>query len=603
MNGESGFTENGGVATKSKESSEPKFAYLDNKNINRLPNHLKQFIIDQNYKKYTPIDHAVWRYIMRQNFNFLKDHAHSSYVKGLNQTGISIEKIPSIEEMNDILAKIGWAAVPVDGFIPPAAFMEYQAYNVLVIAADMRQINHIEYTPAPDIVHEAAGHAPIIADPKYAQYLRLIGEVGSKAMSSRKDFELYEAIRRLSILMESETSTKEEIKKSEEEVEYKQKHLGKPSEMALLSRLHWYTVEYGLIGTLENPKLYGAGLLSSIGESSNFLKDSVKKIPYNLKTSEYLFDITTQQPQLFVTPDFDHLIKVLTEFADTMAYKTGGTSGLNKAIECRNTSTAVYSSGLQVSGVFEEIKADDNDRPVFIKLSSAVSLAVDNKELNGQGKDYHKDGFSSPVGNIKGSSTAIENMNDEDLSKLGIKLNEQSSFEFESGIRVNGQLDKIVRENGKLVLLVFSDCKVTLGDDTLFDPSWGTYDMAVGESISSVFCGAADKDTYDQVSLVPRQRTIKSVLNEKTKQLHACYQKIRDCRQAGNGNDVIPEIWNKVKTNHSSDWLLSMEMLEIIKKDSSHPEVEAEITEFLNNKATENKELTKLINNGLSLLN
>jgi phenylalanine-4-hydroxylase len=60
---------------------------------------------------------------------------------------------------NRILTEIGWAAVAVDGFIPPNAFMEFQAYNVLVIASDIRQLEHIEYTPAPDIIHEGAGHA------------------------------------------------------------------------------------------------------------------------------------------------------------------------------------------------------------------------------------------------------------------------------------------------------------------------------------------------------------------------------------------------------------------------------------------------------------
>src|SRR3972149_3075871 len=144
-------------------------ASIDNQALRSLPHHLMQFIVAQQYQRYTPIDHAVWRYVMRQNFNFLKDNAHPAYVEGLKKTGISIEKIPSIVEMNEILDKIGWAAVTVDGFIPPAAFMEYQAYKVLVIAADMRQINHIEYTPAPDIIHEAAGHAPIIADPEYPQ--------------------------------------------------------------------------------------------------------------------------------------------------------------------------------------------------------------------------------------------------------------------------------------------------------------------------------------------------------------------------------------------------------------------------------------------------
>jgi phenylalanine-4-hydroxylase len=67
----------------------------------------------------------------------------------LKKTGVSIESIPHMYGMNRILKEIGWAAVAVDGFIPPAAFMEFQAYNVLVIAADIRPIDQIQYTPAP----------------------------------------------------------------------------------------------------------------------------------------------------------------------------------------------------------------------------------------------------------------------------------------------------------------------------------------------------------------------------------------------------------------------------------------------------------------------
>ncbi len=130
---------------------------LDNAAVAATPKHLLQFAVDQRYDDYTPVDHAVWRFIMRQNIFFLREYAHKVYFQGLLNTGISFERIPRIQEMNDILAKIGWGAVAVDGFIPPAAFMEFQAYKVLVIACDMRQIHHIEYTPAPDIVHEAAG--------------------------------------------------------------------------------------------------------------------------------------------------------------------------------------------------------------------------------------------------------------------------------------------------------------------------------------------------------------------------------------------------------------------------------------------------------------
>src|SRR5207249_6955459 len=131
----------------------------------------------------------------------------------------------------------------VDGFIPPAAFMEFQAYKVLVIACDMRQIHHIEYTPAPDIVHEAAGHAPIIVDREYSDYLQRFGEVGAKAMSSKKDFELYQAIRHLSILKELPNGDAREIEEATRLVEERQKNLGDPSERARRSRLHRWTVE------------------------------------------------------------------------------------------------------------------------------------------------------------------------------------------------------------------------------------------------------------------------------------------------------------------------------------------------------------------------
>src|SRR5690625_2796948 len=129
-------------------------AYEENEVLKRLPDHLRQFINNQDYESYTPIDQAVRRYVMRKNVDYLQKVAHESYIGGLKKTGISTEYIPSMYGMNRILKDIGWAAVAVDGFIPPTAFMEFQAYNVLVIAEDIRQIQNIEYTPAPDIIHE-----------------------------------------------------------------------------------------------------------------------------------------------------------------------------------------------------------------------------------------------------------------------------------------------------------------------------------------------------------------------------------------------------------------------------------------------------------------
>ena len=118
--------------------------FESNELIDRLPKHLKQFIKPQNYDDYTPINQAVWRYVMRRLVSYLSKVAHESYRKGLEMTGVGIEEIPSMYGMNRILKEIGWAAVAVDGFIPPNAFMEFQAYKVLVIASDIRQLENIE---------------------------------------------------------------------------------------------------------------------------------------------------------------------------------------------------------------------------------------------------------------------------------------------------------------------------------------------------------------------------------------------------------------------------------------------------------------------------
>src|SRR6186713_1898836 len=433
---------------------------MNNPAVAALPKHLLQFAVDQRYDDYTPVDHAVWRFIMRQNMFFLKEYAHKVYFQGLLDTGIDFERIPRISEMNEILGRIGWGAVAVDGFIPPAAFMEFQAYKVLVIACDMRQIHHIEYTPAPDIVHEAAGHAPIIVDREYSDYLQRFGEVGARAMSSKKDFELYEAIRHLSILKELPGSDPKEVEEATRKVEEGQQNLGTPSEMARLSRLHWWTVEYGLIGTLEDPKIYGAGLLSSIGESVSCLEPEVKKIPYSIDAQNCAFDITTKQPQLFVCRDFQHLKDVLEEFASKMAYQVGGLEGINKAIECENAATCEYSSGLQVSGVFTEVITDDNNSPVYLRTTGKTALAFHNKEVEGHSVDYHADGFGSPVGKWKQTSASPELLTNDQLHSLGIVEGRKAKIEFVSGIDVSGKVESILHRDGKLLLITFSNCTV-----------------------------------------------------------------------------------------------------------------------------------------------
>ena len=579
------------------------FNDFNNEQVAKLPKHLRQFIVEQHYEKYTPVDQAVWRYVMRQNYSYLKHVAFYPYIKGLQRAGLSIEYIPDLQSMNDNLGKIGWGAVTVDGFIPPAAFMEYQAYRVLVIAADIRQINHIEYTPAPDIIHESAGHAPIIADKDYNNYLSYFGSIGAKAMFSSKDFELYEAIRKLSILKEAHGIEEEEIIAAEKNLRYIADNMGEPSEMALLGRLHWWTVEYGLIGTLENPKIYGAALLSSIGESATCMSPDVKKIWYDINAVNYQYDITQTQPQLFVTETFQNLIDVLETFADTMAFRRGGAESILKAMECKNTSTAVYSSGLQVTGIFTDVGLDQEDELTFIKTTGPSALAFAGKQLDGHGKDYHADGFSSPVGKLKGVEKPLENHTNDELALLGIIQGKNVELNFESGINLSGVVKDIIIKEGKLILIAFENCTVKEDNgNALFLPEWGIYDMAIGEKIISVFNGAADKDAYEETVFVSKAETRKTSYDDQTQQLHDLYQRVRTIRETKRNYIELIEIFNTLKTKYRADWLCALQILEIIYHKDLDSDLEKEIRIYLEMKAATEKDYTKLINDGLHVI-
>lgn len=572
-----------------------------NEILNKLPKHLRQFIKPQDYDSYSAIDQAVWRYVMRKNVDYLSQVAHKSYLEGLEQTGISIDYIPNMYGMNRILKEIGWAAVAVDGFIPPNAFMEFQAYNVLVIASDIRQLDHIEYTPAPDIIHEGAGHAPIIANPEYAEYLRRFGEIGSKAISSAKDYELYEAVRHLSIIKEAPNTPQKDIDEAEKKVEYLQKNMGEPSEMALIRNLHWWTVEYGLIGSLEQPKIYGAGLLSSIGESTWCMTDNVNKLPYNISAAYQEFDITKPQPQLYVTPDFAHLSSVLEEFANTMALRTGGLSGIQKLIDSKGLGTIELSTGLQISGDFSNV-IQDNGKPIYIQTNGKTALAYREKELVGHGTSYHSEGFGSPIGQLKGINLAIEDMSPRDLKAYDIYEGETVELEFEGGVKVKGEIVTGTRNlQGKIIIISFKNCRVTYKDQVLFKPEWGIYDMAVGKEVVSAFAGPADFDSFDLITHVPSTQTIHVKKSKERLELENLYQQVRNYREGKNKTISRTKVLDQLMEKHPNDWLLPVELYELAHK-ANEDKLCQDILAHLNHVKQENPKVGHLIDDGLEII-
>lgn len=574
----------------------------------QVPSHLKQFVVEQDYERYTPIDHAVWRYVMRQNSNFLGKRAHEAYLEGLRTSGISIEKIPNVAEMNQSLSQIGWGAVTIDGFIPAVAFFDFQAHKILPIACDIRQYDHIAYTPAPDIIHEAAGHSPIIKDDKYRTYLKIFGEIGSRALSTREDYELYEAIRLLSIVKEDPEATNEQIEEAERDLERKVLAVTEVSEASQLSRLYWWTVEYGLIGDIDQPQIYGAGLLSSVGESMSCLQSDVAKIPFSLQACiETDFDITKPQPQLFVCQSFDQLIEAVETFAKTMALSVGGTENLQKARQMGQVATAVYSSGLQVSGIFHDFELDEAGEAVYLKTLGPTALAIADKQLPGHGKETHDEGFGSPIGPLVGSDKPLEDMSDEELSTVGIKLNETVTLHFASGVEVKGEVRYIHREANRVVLIGFHNCTVRLGEKVLFESDWGTFDMAVGSRIVSVFAGAADRQEFAVGTHQPSHvKTKRPNYSPEVVKLHQLFQTVRDLRKGNASQDefvrTVKHVKEQLDQDYPSDWLLRMELLECCIDIEMLSSEKDQLHQSLVTLAKNQEENKQLIENGLGLL-
>ena len=156
-----------------------------------------------------------------------------------------------------------------------------------------------------------------------------------------------------------------------------------------------------------------------------------------------------------------------------MAFRVGGLEGINKAIECKNTATCEYSSGLQVSGVFTEVHHRCEKTADLFAHDRPSALAYE--ERNCRARPRLSQGRLRLADRRTGSENARSARTDQEAREL----------EFESGVVVEGKVEKILRRDGKLLLITFSNCtREATAIAFLFDPAWGAYDMAVGERIS-----------------------------------------------------------------------------------------------------------------------
>lgn len=574
--------------------------YEGNPVLDKLPEHLKAYIAPQDYSRYTAMDQAVWRYTLRRNLAHLVKTTHASYPIGLRKAGISADSIPHLYGPQRILKDLEWAAVCVNTELPFSIAMEFLAHRVLVVGARARNLAHINRAAGADILLGAAGHAPMLSNPDYAQYLQQLGHLGTKALSTPADHQLHASRAHLKLLVQKR-GTPQEIALAKARVEQVQHSITEASEMAQLQNLLGWTMEFGMMGTVKNPKLFGATLLSSVGNGKGYLQEIIMKQPLSIEAAHTHFNPLVKQDQLFVTPNFAHLGQVLEELAQTMALRTGGMAGLQKLLKSEALGTLELNTGLQISGHFEEV-LEHQGKPIYVKTAGPTALANRERELIGHGTHRHPNGYGSPMGRLKGSITPIEDMGPRDLKAYGIYEGEQVKLEFEGGLHVSGRVASLTRNlQGKLMLVTFTDCTVLHQGKPLFLPEWGVFDMAIGSQIQSVFNGPADPNSFEPIPTIALDKEKEKGHPPQQTGLNQLYEWVREYRTGTNTMTSRHKIFKTLKEHHPEDWLLPIELYELA-RTQGQVEFALEIAKYLDQVKTANPLCGHLIDDGLTLV-
>ncbi len=228
--------------------------------------------IPQRWHDYTPADHAMWDRLYARQTAMLQGRAAPEFLAGIDVLRMSKPGIPDFAELSArLMALTGWQVVAVPGLVPDEVFFGHLAERRFVAGRFIRSPEQLDYLQEPDVFHDVFGHVPLLADPVFADYMQAYGRGGQRAAGAG-------AIR-------------------------------------LLARLYWYTVEFGLVRGARGLKLYGAGIVSSHGESIFALDDpSPDRLGFDLRrVMRTLYRIDDYQQNYFVIDSFEDLLRQTLE--------------------------------------------------------------------------------------------------------------------------------------------------------------------------------------------------------------------------------------------------------------------------------------------------
>jgi monomeric phenylalanine-4-hydroxylase len=240
----------------------------------------KRFREDPEHKiidvEYTPEEQKVWQIVATRLEELQAKRASSFYLEAKKKLGINTERIPQLSEMNRRLKELSnFRLAPIEGLVETRAFLSWLAYRTMLCTQYIRHTSRPEYTPEPDIVHEAIGHIPNFTNRDFADFSQFIGH-GARV------------------------ATDEQLEE--------------------LGRLYWFTVEFGLIEEQGEVKAFGAGLLSSFGELEHAFTDNVERRPFDLKeVINQSYDYSDMQPLLYVIPSYSYLKDVTRKYIESFS--------------------------------------------------------------------------------------------------------------------------------------------------------------------------------------------------------------------------------------------------------------------------------------------
>lgn len=282
-----------------------------------------KYDVAQRHEDYTAAEHETWRQLLARTEAFVSRHEarlHPAYVEGFRRLVLPWASIPRLEDVNAALAHHGWSAVCVNGYIPPEAYAGLLARGIFPIARNIRPREHLEFSPTPDLAHDMLGHIPMLISAEHCQFLRRISRATASARPNPLDHELFQAHLALGALRSSSPRRRRALLAAEARVEAAHAALGRaPSPLAQLDRLYLWTIEFGLMGTPDDFRVYGAGLLSSPAEADALLTRGAPIFDFSSAVTHHHINFSDYQAAYFVARDHAQLERVLAHIESSWA--------------------------------------------------------------------------------------------------------------------------------------------------------------------------------------------------------------------------------------------------------------------------------------------